>query len=53
MSALSSFLEKKLLNPSELETYSKLAPAGLASHPVTFLALYGKKAEKEAEKGTG
>ncbi len=36
------FIRERTRNPSELEIYSKKAPASLAGHAVTSLAFYGR-----------
>jgi uncharacterized protein (DUF1330 family) len=41
MAAYIVFTRERTRNPSELEIYSQKAPAGLAGHPVTPLAMYG------------
>jgi uncharacterized protein (DUF1330 family) len=41
MAAYVIFIRERTCDPSELETYSKMAPAGLVGHSVTFRALYG------------
>jgi uncharacterized protein (DUF1330 family) len=41
MAAYVIFIREKTYDPSELETYSKMTPAGLEGHSVTFRALYG------------
>ncbi|WP_053374521.1 DUF1330 domain-containing protein [Paenibacillus sp. FJAT-27812] len=41
MSAYIIFIREKTIDKEELGLYSQKAPAGLAGHPVTPLAVYG------------
>lgn len=41
MAAYVIIIREKTYDPSELKIYSKMAPAGLEGHSVTFRALYG------------
>ena len=42
MPAYAIFIRESTRDPKELETYSKVAPATLAGHPVTARVVYGK-----------
>jgi uncharacterized protein (DUF1330 family) len=41
MPAYAIFIRDSTRDPKELETYSKLAPATLAGHPITLRVAYG------------
>jgi uncharacterized protein (DUF1330 family) len=41
MAAYIIFIRQRTHTPSELEIYSRKAPASLTGHPITFRALYG------------
>jgi uncharacterized protein (DUF1330 family) len=42
MPAYAIFIRDSTRDPKELETYSKVAPATLSGHPVTFRVAYGR-----------
>ena len=42
MPACAIFIRDSTLDPEELETYSKVAPATLSGHPVTLRVAYGR-----------
>jgi uncharacterized protein (DUF1330 family) len=37
------FIKERTRNPSEIETYKKMAPAGMAGHPITMRVAHGRK----------
>ncbi|MBW7458465.1 DUF1330 domain-containing protein [Paenibacillus sepulcri] len=53
MAAYIVFIREKTRNPEELQIYSRKAPAGLAGHPVTPLAVYGRHEVIEGEAAEG
>jgi uncharacterized protein (DUF1330 family) len=53
MSAYLVFTRDKMLDESEMATYSKQVPATLAGHEVKILALYGAHEELEGPSTDG
>jgi len=53
MPAYIIFMREHTHNPSELETYSKKAPAAMAGHAVTPLAVYGRQEVLEGAEVEG
>lgn len=53
MAAYAIFIREKTTNPAELQTYSNLAGATLAGHPVKVLAVYGQQEVLEGPPAEG
>ncbi|NBD27471.1 DUF1330 domain-containing protein [Paenibacillus glycinis] len=53
MAAYVIFIRERTVDPEALRLYSEQAPAGLAGHPVTPLALYGKHEAIEGPEAEG
>jgi len=53
MAAYVIFIKEKTINQNELDIYSKEAPAGLAGHNITPLAVYGKNQALEGDDVEG